>query len=354
MVALLERAKREGAPLIDGDEVTFVWSGRTAPCLVGDINQWDMNRAVRLEQAAPQVWFHRERVPRQALIEYAYLWEPSRKGRNARRIADPFNARTKENGFGERNHYFYMPEAKPTPLVRRRRGIARGVLERHTVEVGDLAAGRRRDIILYRPPVANTSVPLLVVLDGQDYRQQGKITAIVDNLIAQKQIQPIAMALVNNSRLARWVEYGGSDITLKFLIEKVISLAKEKLEISKDPCAVLGASMGGVMALYSGLRAPQVIGKVLSQSGAFSLNGQDAVVFDLVRHGPVADIQIWLNNGTYDKFYATNERLTALLKDRGYEVTYRRYEGGHNYYVWRDELVSGLEVMFGRADRRSD
>src|SRR6478735_6381442 len=37
---LLERARREGAPLIDGERATFVWEGERPPRLAGDFNRW--------------------------------------------------------------------------------------------------------------------------------------------------------------------------------------------------------------------------------------------------------------------------------------------------------------------------
>ncbi|MBE0690894.1 MAG: hypothetical protein IH587_12320, partial [Anaerolineae bacterium] len=55
---LLERAQREGTPLIDGDRVTFVWHGPApAPLLVGDFNYWGMagRDPIALEQAADDV-----------------------------------------------------------------------------------------------------------------------------------------------------------------------------------------------------------------------------------------------------------------------------------------------------------
>jgi len=60
---------------------------------------------------------------------------------------------------------------------------------------------------------------------------------------------------------------------------------------------MLGASMGGLMALYSGLRLPDVFGKVLSQSGAFHFKQFDTVTVEIVQHFPTRDLQIWLEAG---------------------------------------------------------
>jgi enterochelin esterase family protein len=39
--------------------------------------------------------------------------------------------------------------------------------------------------------------------------------------------------------------------------------------------------------------------------------------------------------------------MAKLLTRKGYEVTYREYNGGHNYPAWRDDVWRGLETLFG-------
>ena len=46
----LERAHREGAPLIDGETVTFIWAGEKAPLLVADFADWEEN-PISLEES---------------------------------------------------------------------------------------------------------------------------------------------------------------------------------------------------------------------------------------------------------------------------------------------------------------
>ncbi|HEU5200205.1 MAG TPA: hypothetical protein VFU32_11240, partial [Ktedonobacterales bacterium] len=56
--ALLERARREGTPLIDGETVTFVWQGQDAPQLIGDFNNWGWGpgKPLDLLQIGTEVW----------------------------------------------------------------------------------------------------------------------------------------------------------------------------------------------------------------------------------------------------------------------------------------------------------
>jgi enterochelin esterase family protein len=104
--------------------------------------------------------------------------------------------------------------------------------------------------------------------------------------------------------------------------------------------------MGGLMALYTGLRLPHIFGKVLSQSGAFFVPELHSVIPDLVRSLPRTTIQVWMDVGKFDFLLAGNREMYALLQERMYVVSYREYSGGHNYTAWRDDVWRGLEKFF--------
>jgi enterochelin esterase-like enzyme len=351
MNPLLQRAHQEGTPLIDGETVTFVWQDERPPYLLGDFNQWDPAKAHPMVEVEPGLWSYQETVPRHAFIEYAYIVDLDKADTNDGRAPDPFNPRAKWNGISADNHYFYMPEATVTPLVKRQRGVARGLLSRHRIKTEGLAVEPERQVILYQPPVTE-AVPLLVVYDGRDYWKQAQLPTIVDNLIAQKRIRPIALALVANGRKARFLEYGCSDVTVAFLEYVILPLARSHLnliDIQAQPGSygILGASMGGLMALYTGWRKPHIFGKVLSQSGAFSIFGHDFVLFDLVQAAQIPPpLKIWMDIGSYDFLLEGNQRMARALRRKGADMTYQEYPGGHNYYAWRDDLAAGLEKLF--------
>jgi len=189
----------------------------------------------------------------------------------------------------------------------------------------------------------------VVVYDGPDYLKRAKLNVIVDNLIAEKRVRPFAMAMVQNGGPARGLEYSCSESTLGFVFECVIPLAQEHLILTPpggEPYGVLGASLGGLMAMYTGMRLPQVFGKVLSQSGAFILPEHDFVVVDLVRYAPPPKIDIWMDTGRYEWLLDGNREMYTLLREKKYKVKYNEFSGGHNYTSWRDDIWRGLEALF--------
>jgi enterochelin esterase-like enzyme len=91
---------------------------------------------------------------------------------------------------------------------------------------------------------------------------------------------------------------------------------------------------------------PETFGKILSQSGVFSLEGRDLAAVDLVRYRHAHDLKIWMDVGTLDDLLEDNRRMSNLLQEQEYDVTYREFSGGHNYTSWRDNVWRGLEKLF--------
>lgn len=342
--SLLQRVRAEGQPLVEGKTVTFLWEGKTAPQLIDDSHRWEENPQ-SLQRVAPGLWACSFDLPRDAYLEYAFL-DPEKE----ERVPDPHNKRRIWNGVNGYNHFFYMPEAVPTPLARRKKDVPRGTLTKHTLPAWMLAEGGKRTVHLYQPP-GNAPVPLLVVYDGNDYLQRGKLSTIVDNLIAEKRIRPLAMALLAHGGPRRFVEYACSEATLAWLDHDVLPLARERLnllDIHNHPGAygVMGASMGGLMALYTGLRMPALFGMVLSQSSAFHFEQFDTVTVDMIKHFPKRDFRVWMDAGKLEWLLESSQKMHALLQSKGYDVIYHEFTGGHNYTSWRNDVWRGLEELF--------
>lgn len=345
MHPLIQRAQTEGTPLKSEETALFIWQGDNPPLLLCDLFDWYQNPQT-LEQIEPGLWGLEVHLPADAYVEYAFWYEGDQQ-----HTPDPFNPTRLNNGFNKYNHWFYMPNAPQNPLVVSQSNVRRGKLTRHEVETREMAAGKTRSVYLYQPPT-HEPVPLLVVYDGPDYFRRGKLVTIVENLMAQQRIRPIALAMLQNGGQARLIEYGCSDLTLGFVLDAVIPLAQEHLnllDVAVNPGAygILGASMGGLMALYTGLRMPHIFGKVISQSGAFRIEQHEFVTSDLVRFGPRLPLQIWLDVGLFESLLDCNREMRDLLEQRGYQPRYREYSGGHNYTAWRNDVWRGLEIMFG-------
>ena len=288
-VALLSRAARGGTPLIDGDRATFVWYGARAPRLIGDFTHWEREPLI-LRRSGKRVWSRSIAFYEDAYVEYAFL-------DGHVRLRDTLNPRRVDNGIDATNHYFYMPKGAPTPLARPRRGVRRGTIRSLVLDASPFLASKRRRVHFYAPAAAGPW-PLLVALDGDEYRRRAHLATIVDNLVAERRIRPIAIAFVPHAGEARLSEYAGNEGTVAFFRERLLPAARDVLQLQsgRGAHAIIGPSMGGFMALHAALRDPEMFGTVLSQSGAFNLGGRDIVTFALVRSA--RSLRVWMDVDT--------------------------------------------------------
>ncbi len=354
MTNLLSRLKKEGNPLIDDGKATFVFEGSLPPILYGDFNNWGSDPAIEpMTLAAPGVWTQTMELPDDTYMEYVFDMD-------GERTLDPNNPRTVWNGIEDLQNWFRMPKGAINPLTRRVPGIARGTVTQHLINGRETVAGDSRSVHMYIPHAeANTPVPLIVVYDGNDYLKRGAIVNIVDNLIGTKRIRPVAMVMPQNGRQARFLEYFGSEVTLAFVHEFLIPLAEKELAAANlklidhvdEPGihGVIGASMGGLMALTTGLRLPHIFGRVISQSGAFGfrLGEVEMSIYETVRKGDVRPLKIWMDVGRFEWLLEANRKMHSELTARGYDVTYREFNAGHNYTAWGDSLPRAIELMYG-------
>jgi enterochelin esterase-like enzyme len=340
---LIETATRHGSPLVDERGATFVRLGKDPPPpLVGEWADFRTQDALPMSELAPGVWLGRCELPANAYLEYAYLVDGERR-------PDPLNRFPASDGNGGRISRLWMPRAPREAMTLSRLpagAVPRGRLARHALETGRLVAGHRRRLVLYRPAPATPPEDLLVVLDGQDYLVHQRLHRVVDALIDARRIRPIAIAFVYHGGSARFPEYSCSESTLNFLVDRVMPFARAELGLPVRPAAVLGPSLGGLMALYAALRRPDVFDRVVSQSGTFEIPDHEMVTGDLVRHLPTVPIHVRLSAGTFEWLANPVARMAALLRSRGYDVSHRPFVGGHNHRTWAEDALEAMEGLF--------
>ena len=337
MKNLLERAKKFGTPLIDGNLVTFVWEGEPPLPLRGDFNDWfeHLNPWVQVDET---LYISQIELPSNAYVEYCF-------GPDEARVADPFNRRKRQNGMGHFNNYMTMPECVSVNPERRGRGVPAGEVIQADIPTCTWLTGKTRRIWFYQPPT-DQPVPLLVVLDGIDYLNGIRLPVILDNLIAQKKIAPIAVAMVADGKGARLAEYSCSEATVSFIRYEVFKYARGLLNLSDTGHGIMGISLGGLMAIFTALRMPETFTRVLSQSGTFHLGGYPSVLKDMLPLFRRDNLKIWLDAGDFDPMRESNVMMYRDMQALGYDVTYQEFSGGHNHTGWRNHLRHGLEFLY--------
>jgi enterochelin esterase-like enzyme len=118
-----------------------------------------------------------------------------------------------------------------------------------------------------------------------------------------------------------------------------------------------GASLGGVAAAFAALHRPDLFRRVLAQSGAFWLAGDDGEHEWLARQfaaRPAVPIRFYLDVGLRETVPApgdgpsnliANRHLRTVLRAKSYDVHYAEFNGGHNFIAWQGTLSDGLMAV---------
>jgi enterochelin esterase-like enzyme len=336
-------------PVIGDRGVTFAWHGAARDVrVVGSWCDWQLADALPLHRTGG-AWTGHLELPRDAYIEYGLIvdGEPA---------ADPGNPHRAHNGIDGWNNQLWMPGATRRALELQRRRVPRGEVRRGRIELGWTAASpKRRRFDLYLPSGDHhgRDLPLLLVLDGADYLDRGRLHRTLDGLIHDRAMAPVAAAFIDNAGPSRGVEYAANDFTLWGLADEVVPAAVERLGLAPQAsadgapgrAAILGSSMGGLMALHAAVRRPDVFGRAACQSVA-SFDAFRTTTIDVIRAAPPGPARLWLDAGDHEWLAEPDDRIAALLGERGYAVTYRRHHGGHNQTSWNESLVDALPLLF--------
>ncbi|ANH94714.1 esterase [Streptomyces sp. SAT1] len=368
---------RRGTPLIGPDPlgsadhraVTFLWRGgpgtravQVMPNKLGDPRAPEGNVMCRAPGTDVWHWTVRLRTDWRGTYDFFVdegdgpapghpeYWQWLRRNRRA----DPYNTRRLPRRWGgEPIACAELPHAPRAADWRPRPDVPRGTVSEHRVPSRHL--GDHRRVWLYTPPptaAAPAELPVLVLLDGEHWHPGLGIAHLLDNLIADGRIPPVAALLPDSVDAAtRWAELTCRPEFVAFLEEELLPWAGTRLPLTADPArtVVAGQSLGGLTAAYAAFRSPHRFGNVLAQSGSFWwpdgpgaewLTGQIASSARLpVRFRLSFGEQEWVA-------LPAARRLRETLAAAGYDdAVYREFNGGHDYLCWRTELSEGLTAL---------
>ncbi|QSQ23282.1 enterochelin esterase [Pyxidicoccus parkwayensis] len=253
-----------------------------------------------------------------------------------------------------------LPDAPGCHWTARRPDVPEGRLEQGLFR--HAGSGRERTFWLYRPLGEATpdDAALLVLCDGEGHLELG-VMDVLDNLVADGRVPPLVCLLLHHP--AREDELTCNDGFVDELATELLPRVRGELRLSTRPeRTVLGGwSYGGLAAAFAGLRHPEVFGNVLSQSGSFWWAPEDAEEHEWLTARfaamPRKDVRFYLNVGLLERGpspgnspsqLVANRHLRDVLKARGYDVTYRELNGGHDYIGWPGGLADGLMSLLGR------
>lgn len=155
---------------------------------------------------------------------------------------------------------------------------------------------------------------------------------------------------------------GRADELLAWLTGELCPRIAREFNVRSDAAstAVGGSSIGGLAALYTHFRYPEVFGAALCMSPSLSFAG--GKISDYIASRPVpASARLYIDAGAREdggRVLADAERLVELLRARGYNderlCFCPDHEGSHCEQDWRRRAPKALTFLFsGAVERKS-
>ncbi|CAN5773813.1 hypothetical protein BH09MYX1_BH09MYX1_35230 [soil metagenome] len=236
-----------------------------------------------------------------------------------------------------------------------------------------LAPRRARAYVPAAPP-EGTKRPLLVLFDGQNvFDDEGSFAGgwyaheAVDKLVAWRPVAPVIIGL-DHGGVARIDELtpfsdgrrgGKLDAIVGTLVDELLPRAHSSFDLEYGPGAhfVGGSSLGGLAALYTHLKRPDVFGGALAMSPSLWFTRKKVDTFVSEQKNPYRS-RIYLDAGAREgggRMLPLTEAMASHFRNRGWakpdEVRDLRVmlrpdaRGGHDEGSWRRRFPKALRFL---------
>ncbi len=251
-----------------------------------------------------------------------------------------------------------LPGAPKQPWNIPRRGVPKGTNHMHTMDSEIL--GTRQHITVHVPPgytAEGDECHVFLLFDGWSYYNFANITTVMDNLMYTGRIPPYLLVMHTNAdQEIRARELPCHAPFVDFLNQELMPWVHENYHITSDPARTVvgGSCFGGLAAAYAAFTSPERFGNVISQSGSFWWPGKgtpglaDEWLTEQFRERSRLPIRFSMDIGSlelaimeYDPM-TTHRNMRDVLQEKGYEVDYFEYTGGHDMVCWRGSIVDRL------------
>jgi predicted esterase len=180
-----------------------------------------------------------------------------------------------------------------------------------------LGLDRERDAVLQLPKNASqASLPLLVLLHGATQSAEDMFW-----YLGTAHEEAGVAVLAPNSRDTTWDAIGGSfGVDVEFL-DRALERTFATAPIDPARIALGGFSDGATYALSLGLINGDLFKSIVAFSPGFLIGGI-----------PIGSPRIFISHGTHDHILPIDRcgrRVAASLMARGYDVTFREFDGNH-------------------------
>jgi enterochelin esterase family protein len=237
----------------------------------------------------------------------------------------------------------------------RREEIPRGTID--SIWFSSTGLARHVRVLVYLPPGYHADAgrfPVLYVMDGGEYLALAHMNVVLDNLIAGGTIASLIAVFVDPRKdpddprtNERMREYALNDRFVGTLAGELRPFLLGRYRMRKEAAhtAIMGASMGGLIATYAALTRPGVFGLCAAQSPSFQWAND--TLLTMLRRAPGGTFRMFLSTGTMHDAERRARIARDIMREKGYDITYVETPEAHNWANWRGRLQDLLTAFWG-------
>ena len=270
-------------------------------------------------------------------------------------------------------------EAFPKPpegFDKVREGTAHGTLER--IDYDSKTVGVKRWMEVYTPPgyAKDKKYPILFLLHGiggnenREWTRNGKANVVIDNLIADKKIEPMIVVFPNGNATTNTANagrgggrggrggFGGGDPAAlagdgwgknfeNDLIKDIIPFIESHYSVyaDREHRALAGLSMGGGQSLDFGLGNLDTFAYVGGFSSAPNTRMPEVLVPDPAKATKMLKV-LWVSCGNKDGLMTFSLRTHVYLKEKNVPHLWHVDDNAHDFKHWKNSLYWFAQQIF--------
>lgn len=211
---------------------------------------------------------------------------------------------------------------------------------------------------IYRPAGTSDDVqlPSLYVTDGAAYLAHGNFKAILDTAIESRVIEPVLVVFLDTRNPnkpeedRRHSQFMCNTRFAKFFASELIPTISSEQPVSRlrENRVILGVSFGGLNSACFGLMLSELFSGIAMQSPASGDHLE--VVRESYEERETLPLKMFLSVGSRNDNTAAVKRFKETLERKGYDLTYVKVRGEHNWKNWSPLLDDVLLAFFAKTE----
>jgi enterochelin esterase-like enzyme len=236
-----------------------------------------------------------------------------------------------------------------------------------TIKYPSKTVGVARKMLVYTPPgySRKQKYPVLYLLHGiggdeKEWLKNGHPEIILDNLYAEKKIEPMIVVLPNGRAMRDDRAIGNIFDSVKVqafatfekdLLVDLIPFIEKNYPVYKerDHRALAGLSMGGGQSLNFGLANLEKFAWVGGFSSAPNTKTPELLVPDTKKAKEQLKL-LWVSCGVDDNLISFSQRTHDYLEAHEVPHVYYVEPGAHDFKVWKNDLFMFSQLLFKPVD----